>query len=421
MNLASTLCRLQRVKQGLRFARNLPRLTNFARVNPAVLIEEWAEQRPHATALLFGEQRWNWRQVHAEVDRWANWLISRNVQPGQVIAILMENRPEYIFLTMAINRIGGIAALINTNLSGEPLRHSLKAANAHHLFADSEHRQVVETTLRDDTPLPSEAIYFYEEDKSGGCSFGHLVLDEIRAAVPRLKQNDYTARNADVFCYIFTSGTTGLPKAAIIRNQRFLGAAYLFGSMMHECNEGDIIYVTLPLYHTNAMLLGWGSALAMGAGIALRRKFSTSAFWSDISRYRATSFVYIGELCRYLLNSPPDIAERDHRLRVAVGNGLRPDIWNTFVERFNIPLMREFYGSTEGNAPAINFSGRPGMIGKLGHNQWVLRCDASTGEVVRTDEGRCIPARAGEVGLLVGKISKMMSFISSMKTVIIQI
>ena len=156
--------------------------------------------------------------------------------------------------------------------------------------------------------------------------------------------------------------------------------------------------------------LGGDPALAMGAGIALRRKFSTSAFWSDISRYRATSFVYIGELCRYLLNSPPDIAERDHRLRVAVGNGLRPDIWNTFVERFNIPLMREFYGSTEGNAPAINFSGRPGMIGKLGHNQWVLRCDASTGEVVRTDEGRCIPARAGEVGLLVGKISKMMSF-----------
>ena len=228
--------------------------------------------------------------------------------------------------------------------------------------------------------------------------------------MPKLHQNDYAPRNADVFCYIFTSGTTGMPKAAIIRNQRMLGASYLFGRMMHACNGGDIVYVTLPLYHTNAMLLGWGSALATGAGIALRQKFSASSFWLDIVRYQATSFVYIGELCRYLLNTPSIPEERDHRLRVAVGNGLRPDIWNDFTERFNIPLMREFYGSTEGNAPAINFSGRPGMIGKLGHSQLVLRCDPSTGDVIRASNGRCIVAQPGEVGLLVGKISKIMSF-----------
>src|SRR5690606_30688690 len=132
-------------------------------------------------------------------------------------------------------------------------------------------------------------------------------------------------------------GTTGLPKAAIITNKRFLAAAYLFGGSMMDATPRDIIYVPLPLYHSNAMFGGLGAALVSGAGIALRRKFSASQFWDDVRKYDASIFVYIGELCRYLLNSPKNPNERSHRLRVAVGNGLRPDVWEPFQRRFGVP------------------------------------------------------------------------------------
>ena len=191
-------------------------------------------------------------------------------------------------------------------------------------------------------------------------------------------RNTPEPRNSDIFAYIYTSGTTGLPKAAIIRNQRMLGANVVFGHLLHQSRRGDVIYVALPLYHGNGLLLGFGAALATGAAVALRRKFSATKFWDDIAEFGATSFVYIGELCRYLLNHKENTQVPKHRLRVAVGNGLRPDIWEEFQSHFGIPVIREFYGATEGNAPLVNFSGKPGMIGRLPLNQVVVRSDYGT-------------------------------------------
>jgi acyl-CoA synthetase (AMP-forming)/AMP-acid ligase II len=144
--------------------------------------------------------------------------------------------------------------------------------------------------------------------------------------------------------------------------------------------------------------------------MALRRKFSVSAFWDDVRAYEATSFLYIGELCRYLLNRPREPGERDHRLRVGVGNGMRPDIWVRFQERFGVPVIREFYGATEGNAPILNFEGRPGMVGRIRAGQVLVRCDPATGEIVRNADGFCERVTPGEAGLLLGKISKVLSF-----------
>ena len=251
MNLASTLSHLQTAKRGLRFARNLPRLASFARVNPATLVAEWAETQPHTTALLFEENRWNWRQLNAEVNRWSNWLISRNVRSGEVMAILMENRPDYIFLAMALNRIGAIAALINTNLSGEALRHSLKTSNAHHLFVDQVHRQTVDEALRNDTPLPHETVYILEEESADFTSVGTPILDELQATVPKLHQNDYAPRNADVFCYIFTSGTTGLPKGALISHRAMIARAGIFGAEA-GAPANDTFVAWTPLFHMGA-------------------------------------------------------------------------------------------------------------------------------------------------------------------------
>jgi acyl-CoA synthetase (AMP-forming)/AMP-acid ligase II len=158
------------------------------------------------------------------------------------------------------------------------------------------------------------------------------------------------------------------------------------------------------------MYLAWCAALITGAGIALGRKFSVSGFWQDVTRHRATSFLYIGELCRYLLNRPPQPGERDHCLRVAVGNGMGSDIWQEFQERFDVPVIREFYGATEGIAVTLNLEGRPGMIGRLSPGQLVVRCDLSTGEIRRDAKGRCQNVRPGEVGLLLGRIQKLLPF-----------
>jgi acyl-CoA synthetase (AMP-forming)/AMP-acid ligase II len=237
-----------------------------------------------------------------------------------------------------------------------------------------------------------------------------VIDDALEQSSTERDSHGYTPSNSDVYCYIYTSGTTGLPKAAIIRNQRMLGANIGFGRLMHRCGPGDTIYVTLPLYHSSAMFLGWGPALVTGASIALRRKFSASSFWQDIRRFDATSFIYIGELCRYLLNQPPDPKDREHRLRTCAGNGLRPDIWETFQRRFDIPVIREFYGSTEGNTALLNFEGRPGMIGKMQRGQALVRCDPMTGELIRNAEGRCERIGEGEIGLLLGRVSKVLRF-----------
>jgi acyl-CoA synthetase (AMP-forming)/AMP-acid ligase II len=158
------------------------------------------------------------------------------------------------------------------------------------------------------------------------------------------------------------------------------------------------------------MFGGLGAMLCTGAALALRRRFSASQFWDDVRKFDASVFVYIGELCRYLLNAPKNANERSHRLRLGVGNGLRGDIWEAFQRRFGVPLIREFYGATEGNAILVNFEGRPGMIGRLRVGQVAVRCDEATGEIIRNSEGFCDHVEDGQKGILLAHINPIFAF-----------
>ncbi len=371
-----------------------------------------ARKAPDDLALAYLDQRYSWADVDRRASIYQQVFADDGVGRGDVVAMMMDNRPDYLFALLGLSKIGAIGALINTNLSGKALAHAITVANAKKVLAGSEHMASVADViggLEGFDPLRDFYVHA-ESDASPECTTGAQDLNERIETTRPGTQLDPRRRADDVFCYIYTSGTTGLPKAAIIRNQRYLGAALTFGHLMHRCGPGDVIYVPLPLYHSNALMLSWGSALVTGAGLALRRKFSASAFWDDVRKYGATSFVYIGELCRYLLNSPEREGEADHRLRVAVGNGLRPDIWEAFQTRFNVPLVREFYGSTEGNAPTLNLAGKPGMIGRLGRGQAVVRCNPDSGEMLRNASGFCERIGPGEIGLLVGRISAVASF-----------
>ena len=390
-----------------RLLRHAPRaLRPAAPWNASRLLAERAARDPSGPGLLYRDRRYSWSELDRRVDRAACAFQDAGVSPGDVVSLVMDNRPEFLVAVTALSRLRAVAALVNTNLSGAPLAHAIGVAAPRLALVGAEH------ALRArEAPggLGRESLLVWR-DPDDPEPRGAEGLGDFDALVARAEAapKDVGAPRADeCMCYIYTSGTTGLPKAAIIRNQRWLLAGALFGSSVLELGPGDVVYIPLPLYHSNAMFAGWGAALMTGACMALRRRFSASQFWGDVQRFDASAFVYIGELCRYLLNQPERPEERSHRLRVITGNGLGPEIWARFQERFRIPLIREFYGATEGNVPLVNVVGRPGMVGRLQPSQAIVRCDGESGEILRGAGGRCERAQPGETGLLLGRISRI--------------
>ncbi len=393
-----------------RLLPHVPKILPSANTSPSKLLQGLAETTPTALALAFESRRFTWKDVNDHANRWAGWFAKQGVGAGDAVALLMDNRPEFLFALHGLSKLGAVAALINTNLTGTALEHAIRVSRARRLLVGSEHLPAAEEVLPALEDIGEDGVWVHPDESHEPTDRWRWVHGEIESAPATEVGDDHTPSNKDTFCFIYTSGTTGLPKAAIISNQRMLTANLGFGYLMHRATQGDVIYVALPLYHSSAMFLGWGSALATGAAVALRRKFSTSNFWKDINDFGATSFLYIGELCRYLLNAPPQEGERSHRLRVGVGNGMRPDIWEKFQERFNVPLIREFYGATEGNTALMNLSGRVGMIGRMLPGAVALKCDQETGEPIRKADGLCEAVQVGETGLLVGRISAAVNF-----------
>ncbi len=384
-----------------RLVPELPKLLPRGRWSPARLLEKNARERPRQAALLYLDERYSWGEVEARANQYAHCLSSRGVGRGDVVALLMDNRPDFLFIELGLSKLGAVTALLNTNLSGRSLAHAVAAARPRAVVVGAEHEaRLAGLELGDG--LADRVLV--QSETGDGADFNRQV-----AAAARTPVRTSAPRASDPTSYIYTSGTTGLPKAAVVTNQRYLGASALFGRVMHQLVPGDVLYVTLPLYHSSAQWMGWGACMLAGATMALRRKFSAQAFWPDVERHGATHLLYIGELCRYLLETPPSPAERHHRLRVAVGNGLRADVWTRFQARFRIPVIREFYGATEGNALLVNLAGRPGMVGRLLPGQRLLRCDPVTGAPARGADGLCQPIERG-TGLLVAKISRFARF-----------
>jgi fatty-acyl-CoA synthase len=308
-----------------------------------------------------------------------------------VVAILMGNCPEYIMTWLGLAKIGAVSALLNTNLRGQPLAHCLGVAGAKHV--------VVGADLADSLASAREHLETWPTVWARGRAVdGARDLDAELAQRPGEAIDPDVRRGmtaADKLFYIYTSGTTGLPKAANISHQRALA----MGGGAHgaqQLDEQDRVYVCLPLYHSAGGVMATVGALLSGGGLVLARKFSASRFWSDCVRYEATSFQYIGELCRYLLGSPEHPDERRHGIRICIGNGLRPEVWPAFQERFGIPHIIEFYGATEGNVALMNFDGKVGAIGRLPRlvrkvmGVELIRYDVARDEHERDAAGHCL-------------------------------
>jgi len=376
-----------------------------AKLTIADWIERWAKQRPTSPAVLYGDRIVTYAELDEGANRYARWAHALGLRKADVVTLLMENRPEYLMAWLGLVKNGCIAALINTHLTGPALSHSINIAGAKHLILGSELLDNYGTSV---DGLDAQPTLW----ATGGSCAGCENLDAALAA----QTGDPLGHESreDLYCrdkalYIYTSGTTGLPKAANISHMRLLHIMMSFQGAVNG-TPNDRMYDVLPLYHSAGGLCALGPPLLAGGSVVLRDKFSATEFWDDCYRYKPTLFQYIGELCRYLLNSPEHEHERDHNLRIAIGNGLRPEIWPKFQARFRIPHIMEFYGATEGNVGMINYDGKVGAIGRVPRYMRniqkirLVRYDVEKGVAVRGPDGFCTETENGEVGEAIGKI-----------------
>lgn len=359
-----------------------------------------AAEAPHDLAFEMDNEHFTWSELDLATSRIAHVLAGAGIGPGAVIALIAENSPFYMAAVLGASRVGATAALINSNLRGRPLAHAVEASTAKVVLVS----HTLEPGLRECKELCQtlDRVLVFDDDPFAG-----LLADTPATAFPPA-----TVNIGDDFVYIYTSGTTGLPKPCRVSHERAILAGSGFGPLMFGYRPGDKLYCVLPLYHTSGLLLGAVSSIIARVPTALRRSFSASAFWEDVHRYNATAILYIGELCRYLVNSPPHPKENPNPIRVAVGNGLRPDVWPRFKSRFGIDQIREFYGATEAPGFIGNISGREGSVGRIplgGFGGWyrLVRYDIETDQYVRDDNGFCIPCDVDEAGELLIRIAKV--------------
>jgi citronellyl-CoA synthetase len=178
------------------------------------------------------------------------------------------------------------------------------------------------------------------------------------------------------------------------------------GHLLCEMTPEDVMYITIPLYHTTAFGIGFGSSLLHGNPIVIRRKFSASQFWQDTRRYNVTIFTYVGEICRYLYNQPPKEDDKDNPVVKMVGNGLRNDYWKDFKTRFGIEKVAELYGATERFVPGfLNIHNLDCTIGTCFLPYAIVKYNTHTDKPILDENGHMIRVKKGEVGLLLGYVS----------------
>ncbi|KAK5878781.1 hypothetical protein CesoFtcFv8_024159 [Champsocephalus esox] len=373
------------------------------------IFAETVQRHGDKTALIFegtGE-KWTFKQLDEYSNRVANLLLERGFRDGDVVALFMENRSQYVGLWLGMAKIGVEAALINFNLRMEALVHCFTISNAKAVVYGSELNDAVSGVH---SSMGKKVQMFCSGDWDPkrvpqGTECLEPLLDAAPTHLPSRPQRCFTDR----LFYIYTSGTTGMPKAAIVVHSRYyrMAALVYYGFRM---TSDDVLYDCLPLYHSAGNIVGVGQCIIHGMTVVIRKKFSASRFWDDCAKYKCTIVQYIGEICRYLLNQPVRDMEKQHQVRMALGNGLRQSIWEEFMSRFNIPLIAEFYGATECNCSLGNFDNK---VGACGFNSRILpfiypirlvRVDEETMELIRGPDGVCIPCKPGEPGQLVGRI-----------------
>ncbi|WLP90035.1 long-chain-acyl-CoA synthetase [Gordonia sp. NB41Y] len=369
----------------LRHAPGLIRRPADAQRTIGSIFQKHAAAHPDRPFVRFEGKSTTYGEANRIVNRYAAVLAADGVRTGDVVAILSKNCPTDLFLMLATVKLGAIAGMLNYNQRGDVIEHSMKLLGARVLVHDPECREAFES-------IPAAALPETVYDFAGidAAAAGRPETDpEVTATLPA---------STEAF-YIFTSGTTGMPKASVMSHNRWLASLSGIGGLAVRLRASDTMYVPLPLYHNNALSVSLSSVLASGACIAIGRQFSASRFWDEVILNRATAFCYIGELCRYLLAQPAKPTDRAHSVRLVVGNGMRPDIWDEFKDRFGIDRIVEFYGASELNLVFINVFSADHTAGFCPLPYAIVEYDEE-GKPARDAAGRLTRVKRGGTGLL---------------------
>uniref|UniRef100_UPI0037E89817 long-chain fatty acid transport protein 6 n=1 Tax=Semicossyphus pulcher TaxID=241346 RepID=UPI0037E89817 len=373
-----------------------------------------AQRIPDKPFVIYEGNVHTYGDVERRSNRFAHvYLDEVKLKKGECVALLMSNEPDFLCAWFGLAKVGCSVAFLNTNIRSKSLLHCFNCCGAKTLIVGSDLVDTLDgilTTLLDDN-IQVWAVKSHSEHTQV-----NTLLDKIDAAsdqpVPAALRVTTSLKSPTL--YIFTSGTTGLPKAAVITQLQSLKAAAGFWAF--GVTEDDVMYVPLPLYHSAASLIGIGGTIELGATCILKKKFSASQFWSDCRKHNVTVFQYIGELCRYLCNQPKTELDKEHRVRMGVGNGLRQDVWRDFQSRYGNIKMCEVYGSTEGNLCFMNHIGKSGTVGRsnffyrLLFKYDLVKYDMVKDEPVKDQHGFCQRVKQGETGLLLSKVSALSPF-----------
>src|ERR1043166_8272374 len=383
-----------------------PIAKNPNRVFPEV-VDDLAQKFGDAPALLSDREQFTYRALAERSNRYARWALAQGLAKGDAVCLVMPNRPEFMAIWLGMTRAGGVVALVNTNLAGAALAHCINVVAPKHVIVAAE----LAAGLASARPhlAVNAKVWLHGAD---GVDLPRMDQEVERYPGGTLAAGERRPLTIeDRALYIYTPGPPGIPKAANITHSRLMLASHGFAGIM-DTRASDRLYDCLPMYHTVGGGGATGAMLINGGTTVIREKFSAREFWDDITRWDCTIFQYIGELCRYLVNSAPHPRETAHRLRLACGNGLRPDVWGPFQRRFRIPQILEFYAATEGNVSMFNFESKPGAVGRI---PWFLarrfptklvKFDVETEQPVRNAEGLCVACAPNEIGEAVGKILK---------------
>lgn len=408
--LPDILLKAPHMLQGLLLANNTD---NAKPVGLALSFEQATQENPNGQALLYRDSV----LTYAQLNQWANQIshhfLARGLKKGDVVTVLIENRPELMATVLGLAKIGVISALVNTSQAGKVLVHSVNLVKPKMIIAGAECAQNL-MAVHSELDVGNTHCYWFDDADTrtapgtaptGWCNMAIELQGAPNYNPPTAKR---IYRNDGLF-YIYTSGTTGLPKAAVFNNGRWMKAYGGLGYSLGLTNN-DVLYSTLPLYHATAMVVCWSAVIAGRGAIAIRRRFSASEFWLDASRFKATAIGYVGELCRYLLDQPASDKDRQHLVTKMVGNGLRPNIWKGFKSRFGIEVVAELYGSSEGNVGFTNIFNFDNTVGFSPVPYALVQYDKESEQPVRDRKGFMIKVGQGEVGLMIGEITDKTPF-----------
>ncbi|KAL6721840.1 hypothetical protein ACLMJK_000945 [Lecanora helva] len=338
------------------------------RLSCLYIFEEAVSKYPDVEAIWSREGNYTFKEVHDRACQYAAYFLGGGVRPGHTVALCLQNSPEFIFAWLGLWVIGCAPAMINFNLSGEALIHCLKVSGANLLLVDPEPK------IRDRVEAEKRRI-----EKDLGLTIVELNADlkSSIAAKPAQRPDDsYRSGLAGSFpaAIFYTSGTTGLPKGATFSTSRMhmAGCSRATVAAQKKGPGGDRWYICMPMYHGTGGIHTMTSLMA-GVSVAIGKGFSVRNFWRDVHDSQATFFIYVGETARYLLAAPPSPFERDHKIRCMWGNGLRPDVWNRFRERFNVPEVAEFFNSSEGMLSLFIWNRGEYTAACVGHHGAIMR------------------------------------------------